>query len=90
LYPKEIQPFDDKQVLAHSSKVDVYAAMNGSVLVSSPVTLQCALGGEGVRSVATQSEVMLAVGAANEDDTIAEAMRICWNCMMVEEEWNGE
>ena len=56
--------------------------MNGSVLVSSPVTLQCALGGEGVRSVATQPGVVPAVGAANEHDTIAKAERMCWKCMM--------
>jgi hypothetical protein len=77
-------------VLAQSSKADVYAAMSGSVLVSSPVTLQCALGAKGVSSVATQSEVMLAVGAANEDDTIAEAMRMCWNCILVVEGVSGE
>ena len=55
--------------------------MRGSALVSSPVTLQCALGGEGIRIAATQSEVVLAVGAANEHDTTAEAKRMCWKCM---------
>ena len=69
-------------MLAQSSKVDVYAAMSGSVLVSSPVTLQCALGGEGVRSVATQPGVVPAVGAANEHDTVAEAIRMCWKRMV--------
>jgi len=29
-----------------------------------------------------QPEVVLAVGSANEHDTIAEAMRKFWNCMM--------
>jgi len=36
--------------------------------------------------VATQSEVVLAVGAANEHDTTAEAKRMCWKCMTAAEE----